>query len=149
MGISGIGQSYYQNNAAAPNRYNKSNVGQFYQQKQAAGASASERARQNADVQDVYEAFKSRVPNEYVKEQNSLEDVRESETKTEIIAKPDGSRVLVMTMSIGGMETTMSLEISKPTEAPNENSEQDTDNNMTCESGTDAALTDRGATISE
>lgn len=55
---------------------------------------------------------------------------QESETKTEIIVKPDGSRVLVMTMSIGGMETTMSLEISKPTKATNENSKQDTDNNM-------------------
>ena len=55
---------------------------------------------------------------------------QESETTTEIIVKPDGSRVLMMTMSIGGMETTMSLEISKPTEAPNENSEQDADNNM-------------------
>ena len=57
-------------------------------------------------------------------------DKQESESKTDIIVKPDGSRVLVMTMSIGGMETTMSLEISKPTEAPNENSEHDTDNNM-------------------
>ena len=55
---------------------------------------------------------------------------QESETKTDIIVKPDGSRVLVVTMSIGGMETTMSLEISKPTEAPNENSKQDTENNM-------------------
>ncbi|MDE7253791.1 MAG: hypothetical protein K2O32_12730 [Acetatifactor sp.] len=53
---------------------------------------------------------------------------QESESKTEIIVKPDGSRVLVMTMSIGGMETTMSLEISKPTKAPNETSRQDTDN---------------------
>ena len=148
MSVNGIGQNYYHNNVST-NKYNKSKAGQFYLQKQAAEASAPESARQNANVQDVYEAFKSRVPNEYVKEQNSLEDVRESETKTEIIAKPDGSRVLVMTMSIGGMETTMSLEISKPTEALNENSEQDTDNNMTCESGTDAALTDRGATISE
>lgn len=57
-------------------------------------------------------------------------DRQESKTKTDIIIRPDGSRVLVMTMSIGGMETTMSLEISKPTEAPNENSKQDTDNNM-------------------
>lgn len=57
-------------------------------------------------------------------------DRQESKTKTDIIVRPDGSRVLVMTMSIGGMETTMSLEISKPTEAPNEISKQDTDNNM-------------------
>ena len=57
-------------------------------------------------------------------------DRQESKTKTDIIVRPDGSRVLVMTMSIGGMETTMSLEISKPTEAPNENSKQDNENNM-------------------
>lgn len=43
----------------------------------------------------------------------------EGKTSTEIIVKPDGSRVLVMTMHIGGMETTMSLEISKPTDLPN------------------------------
>ncbi len=55
---------------------------------------------------------------------------QESETKSEIIVKPDGSRVLVVTMGIGGMETTMSLEISKPTKAPNENAKQDTDHNM-------------------
>ena len=57
-------------------------------------------------------------------------DRQESKTKTDISVRPDGSRVIVMTMSIGGMETTMSLEISKPTEAPNENSKQDNDNNM-------------------
>ena len=57
-------------------------------------------------------------------------DKQESDSKTDIIVKPDGSRVLVVTMSIGGMKTTMSLEISKPTEAPNENSGHDTDNNM-------------------
>lgn len=37
-----------------------------------------------------------------------------SETNTDIVVKPDGSRVLVVTMSIGGMETQMSMEISKP-----------------------------------
>lgn len=38
----------------------------------------------------------------------------ESETKTDIIVKPDGSRVLVITTMTGGLETTMSLEIAKP-----------------------------------
>lgn len=47
-----------------------------------------------------------------------------SKTDADIIVKPDGSRVLVVTMSIGGMETTMSLEISKPTEMPNESREE-------------------------
>lgn len=38
----------------------------------------------------------------------------ETESRADIIVKPDGSRVLVITISNGGMETTMSLEISKP-----------------------------------
>ena len=60
----------------------------------------------------------------------------ESESKTEIIVKPDGSRVRVRTMSIGGMETTMCLEISKPTEAPTENTKQDTNNTPMAENDT-------------
>lgn len=50
---------------------------------------------------------------------------QESETKTDIIVKPDGSRVLVITMNIGGTETTMSLEISKPTDTLNETAKQE------------------------
>ena len=50
---------------------------------------------------------------------------QESETETNIIVKPDGSRVLVVTMNIGGMETTMSLEISKPTHTLNETANQE------------------------
>ena len=38
-----------------------------------------------------------------------------------IYVKPDGSRVLVVTMNFGGIETTMSLEISKPTAIQNAN----------------------------
>ena len=48
-----------------------------------------------------------------------------SKTSSDIIVKPDGSRVLVVTMSIGGMETTMSLEISKPTDMPNVSRQED------------------------
>ena len=67
-------------------------------------------------------------------------DRQESETQTDIIVKPDGSRVLMVTMNIGGMKTTMSLEISKPTEAINEISEHDTDINITSgDTGMDAA----------
>lgn len=50
---------------------------------------------------------------------------RESETHSEIVVKPDGSKVLVMKISVGGTETNMSLEISKPTKAPNENARQE------------------------
>ena len=135
MAISGIGQNYYQNNVSA-NKYNRSRAGQFCPQKQAEEAPAPESTRQNANVQDIYDALKSTNPlmeqedSDAVDEELEQADKQESESKTDIIVKPDGSRVLVMTMSIGGMETTMSLEISKPTEVPNENSEHDTDNNM-------------------
>jgi len=104
--------------------------------------SAPEDTRQNANVQDIYEALKSTNPL-LVQEDNAVSDEeleqvdkQESESKTEIIVKPDGSRVLVMTMSIGGMETTMCLEISKPTEAPTENTKQDTNNTPIAENDT-------------
>ena len=74
MSVNGIGQNYYQNNIST-NKYNSSKAGQFYLQKQAAEVSASEGARQNANVQDIYKAFNSRVSNEYVKKQDSLGDV--------------------------------------------------------------------------
>ena len=141
MSVSGIGQNYYQNNVST-NKHNKSRGGQFSPQKQAAEVSAPEDRRQNANVQDIYKALKStnslleQEGNDVSDEELKQEDKQESESKTEIIVKPDGSRVLVMTMSIGGMETTMSLEISKPTEAPNENSEHDTNNTPTAENDT-------------
>ncbi len=42
--------------------------------------------------------------------------MREGQTKSEIVVKPDGSRVLMITMSIGGMEAVTSVEISEPTD---------------------------------
>ena len=138
MSVNGIGYNYYQNNVAA-DRHNKSRVGQFYPQKQETEVSAPEDTRQNANVHDIYKALKSKNPlleEDVSDEELKQEDKQESESKTEIIVKPDGSRVLVMTMSIGGMETTMSLEISKPTEAPNENSEHDANNTPTAENDT-------------
>lgn len=141
MSVSGIGQNYYQNNVST-NKHNKSRVGQFYPQKQETEVSAPEDTRQNANVQDIYKALKSTNPlleqedNDVSDEELKQEDKQESDSKTEIIVKPDGSRVLVMTMSIGGMETTMSLEISKPTEAPTENAKQDTNNTPTAENET-------------
>ena len=115
MSINGIGANYYQSNISK-NKHNRSNAGQFYQQKQVAEASAFERTRQNANIQEF-------MLKKFAEMTGAIQQVdrQEAETKTEIIAKPDGSRVLVMTMSIGGMETAMSLEISKPTEVPNEN----------------------------
>lgn len=63
-------------------------------------------------------------------EEKVKEAGQKSETNSEIIVKPDGSKVLVMKISVGGMETNMSLEISKPTKAPNENARQDVNNNI-------------------
>lgn len=41
---------------------------------------------------------------------------QESGTDSNIIVKPDGSKVLVITMEINGMESTMSIKISEPTD---------------------------------
>lgn len=38
------------------------------------------------------------------------------ETKSEIVVRPDGSRVLMITVSVGGMKAVTSVEISEPTE---------------------------------
>lgn len=77
--------------------------------------------------EDYYDLIHNTVQKKCIKTHNSLakehfdEDKdQESETRTDIIVKPDGSRVLVVTMKIGGMETTMSLELSKPTNELNE-----------------------------
>lgn len=48
------------------------------------------------------------------------EETGEPQTKTDIIVRPDGSRVLVVTTTIGGMQTNMSLKISDATDMPND-----------------------------
>lgn len=51
----------------------------------------------------------------------SVRDVKEeSKSETEILVKPDGTRILVTKLKIGGMVTTMSLKISEPTDFPND-----------------------------
>lgn len=64
----------------------------------------------------------------------------EKKVDTDIQVKPDGSRVLVMTRQIGGMSTTTSMEISKPTQMPNDTKAQE-DAVM----GTDAGWQDTGS----
>mgnify|MGYP007113609406 CR=1 FL=1 len=143
MSVNGIGQNYYQNNVSA-NKYNRSRTGQFCPQKQMAEAPAPAGTRQNANVQDIYDALKSTNPlmeqedSDAVDEELEQADKQESESKTDIIVKPDGSRVLVMTMSIGGMETTMSMEISKPTDTLNETENQE----VTDENNQQSAISD-------
>lgn len=79
----------------------------------------------------------------------NVSDEKETENKTDIIVKPDGSRVLVVTMSVGGMETTMSIEISKPTNMRNDNLKHDNDNGGTPLSESEAISNDISDTVSE
>lgn len=90
----------------------------------------------------IYEKMKKVDTNKQIEksEKETKQDIdkEDSESKTDIIVKPDGSRVLVVTMNIGGMETTMSLEISKPTAIQNDSANQTIDNNniLTLETNT-------------
>lgn len=54
-------------------------------------------------------------------------DQEKSKVETDIQVRPDGSRVLVMTRTAGGMAVTTSIELSKPTDMPNEAAEAVTD----------------------
>lgn len=76
-------------------------------------------------------------------------DEKEAQNKTDIVVKPDGSRVLVVTMSVGGMETTMSIEISKPTNIQNDNLDRDNDNGETSVSKSETIANDNADTVSE
>ncbi len=66
---------------------------------------------------------KELVENAVLKEnedsEKSMENQEKTDSKTNIIVKADGSRVLMITTKIGGMESVMSLEISKPTDMQN------------------------------
>lgn len=59
----------------------------------------------------------------------------EEETKTEIVVKPDGSKVLMITVTIGGQEAVTSVELSKPAKGdlPGKDISGDTDTNDTVE----------------
>lgn len=48
-------------------------------------------------------------------EEEKPSDSDEQKTDTEIIVKPDGSKIMMTTIRVGGMETVMSMEIAKPT----------------------------------
>ncbi|HEX3077820.1 MAG TPA: hypothetical protein VHQ24_13235 [Lachnospiraceae bacterium] len=56
--------------------------------------------------------------------EDSISDIRKkksdsaSDTDSNIVVKPDGSKVLVVTTKVGGMETTMSIKLSEPTLFP-------------------------------
>lgn len=99
-----------------------------------------ERTRFNRKMsaEEIFQMLKNAGQNELLTEKNKEEKVQstgeetrqdkeETVSKTNIIVKPDGSRILLVTMNFGGMETTMSIEISKPTEIQNNISKQESD----------------------
>ncbi|RRJ62774.1 hypothetical protein EHV15_07355 [Paenibacillus oralis] len=58
---------------------------------------------------------------------NKTNGATESTTDSKVVVKADGSRVLMITINVNGMNTTMSLEISKPTQMPNSEGDQELD----------------------
>lgn len=60
---------------------------------------------------------------------NTPANEQDSNTHNEIIVRPDGSRVLVITMDIAGTQTAMSLQISEPTDLQNDVSGQEDSSN--------------------
>lgn len=63
--------------------------------------------------------------------------VPKAETETKILVKPDGSRVLVVTVRSEGRIRTMSLKISEPTDMPNREV-KNIENNSFTEGGEEA-----------
>lgn len=118
MSISGIGYHHYQNNTDA-SRHHKDKAGSYPYQNDVQGWMNPQKRGQNASPQDIYEAYKTRtsyaectINKEEVEEEKQTD---EQETDTEIIVKPDGSKIMMTTVRVGGMETVMSMEIAKPT----------------------------------
>ncbi len=64
------------------------------------------------------------VQRQEVKEKKKDQETEQPKTESQIIVKSDGSRVLVVTTNAGGMQTTMSLEICKPTALQSNASEE-------------------------
>lgn len=57
----------------------------------------------------------------------------EEETRTEVVVRPDGSKVLMIMVSVGGQEAVTSVELAKPTNdsIPSKDISGDTDMNDT------------------
>lgn len=87
----------------------------FAQTKDQQSSSAAGKAFSKEELQQVYNSMSFKRANVIKAYEDEASDVG-----TDIIVKPNGSRVLVITMNVGGMETTMSLKISEPTDMPND-----------------------------
>lgn len=120
MNIADCSRQYHYGNMAYWNQYamhGRNADMKAYQPLPEEDSPGADRAQAGVSVQDAYEKMSNpvRLPAAVSEEGREWETEQESETKSEIIVKPDGSKVLVMTMSVGGMQTRMSLEISRPT----------------------------------
>ena len=76
----------------------------------------------NKKVDSVSPIFKEMKDKEAEKSKKAKEkkDDETEDSSSQIIVKPDGSRVLIITTKVGGMETNMSIKISEPTYMPND-----------------------------
>ena len=78
-------------------------------------------------------------------EKNEAPD--EGETRTDIVVRPDGSKVLMITVTVGGQEAVTSVELSKPTKdtIPSKDISGNTDINDTVEKLEEKVDYDKGA----
>lgn len=89
-------------------------------------------------VNKVNFRFETDVDESESTEEESTEEKEmpeEEETKTEIIVKPDGSKVLMITVTVSGQEAVTSVELCKPTKGdlPSKDISGNTDMNHTVE----------------
>lgn len=85
------------------------------------GSGLSDRTGQETQaLEKIWQEYEQLLP-----EEEKAGNIEKTETESEIIVKPDGSRVLVVTTITNGVVTSVqSMEISKPTDAPNESGEE-------------------------
>ena len=108
MSISGIGYHHYPN-AATTNKYHKNKAG-FYSYTN----SIPEQSDQQTSQKEMQKA-KYSVRDVELEREDKQSRQDEEKTDTEIIVKPDGSKIMMTRVWVGGAETVMSMEIAKPT----------------------------------
>lgn len=94
-------------------------------------AKLEERIVKQNKVQDQVESLRGQATLEEDKSASESskqkEDLAEEESKTDtqILVRPDGSRVLLIKVMVAGMETTMSLKLSEATKMQNDSHSQE------------------------
>ena len=101
---------------------NISGLGNLYDRTSETYRSSKYDAQSFAEYMDKMNENKGNVSDMPVKEsaEEKSDDKKdmpeEEETRTEIVVRPDGSKVLMITVTVGGQEAVTSVELSKPTE---------------------------------